>query len=88
MSYPAPDFLSDDPWFGSAPLSNKAKKAKVKRTYEAKAVEQATKEPQNIHEALYQAATKNVATTLSLNPAPSFIGGSEVFQQWASGQGR
>ena len=35
-----------------------------------------TKEPDNIHEVMYEMATKNAATTLQLDP----IGGSENFQ--------
>ena len=50
MTYPAPEFLSDDPWFGPAPLSDKAKKAKAKF---AKAKIMPT-----IHEIVYCSATK------------------------------
>ena len=46
-----------------------------------------TKEPENIHEVMYQKATKNQNTTVQLNPR----GGSENFQSgpggWTSGTG-
>ena len=37
---------------------------------------------------MYEMATKNVATTLALDPMPSLGGGSENFQEgWMSGAG-
>ena len=46
-----------------------------------------TKEPENIHEVMYQKATKNQNTTVQLNPP----GGSENFHEgpggWTSGTG-
>lgn len=47
-----------------------------------------TTEPENIHELMYEIATKNVATTLALDPIPPLGGGSETFQEgWQSGAG-
>ena len=47
-----------------------------------------TTEPENIHELMYEIATKNVATTLALDPIPPLGGGSENFQEgWQSGSG-
>ena len=47
-----------------------------------------TKEPDNIHELMYEIATKNVATTIQLDPLPPLGGGSETFQEgWQSGAG-
>ncbi len=40
-----------------------------------------TKEPDNIHELMYEIATKNVATTIQLDPLPPLGGGSETFQE-------
>jgi hypothetical protein len=56
MTFPAPAFLQDDPWFGPAPLSDKAKAAKAKA--------QPVKVETPIHEVLYQIATKNKSTTI------------------------
>jgi len=47
-----------------------------------------TKEPEDIHELMYEIATKNVATTIQLDPLPPLGGGSETFQEgWQSGVG-
>ena len=77
---PAPRVLSDDPWFGPAVISDEAKNYLVQkfeddmaRVYDKKGN---SKEPDNIHEVMYEMATKNAATTLQLDP----IGGSENFQ--------
>jgi len=44
-------------------------------------------EPKNIHEVMYEMATKNASTTVQLDP----VGGSETFQEgtggWMSGTG-
>ena len=54
MTYPAPKFLVDDPWFGPAPLSTKAKVAKLKaESLEVK---------ETIHEVVYKMATKTKLT--------------------------
>ena len=51
-------------------------------------VEKESKEPDNIHEVMYNLATKNQNTTIQLNPP----GGSENFQSgpggWNSGTGQ
>jgi len=78
---PAPVVLVEDPWFGSAVVSD-ANKDYMEREYEAfrqdamNYYDYETKEPENIHQVMYEMATKNAATTLQLNP----IGGSENFQ--------
>jgi hypothetical protein len=56
MTFPAPAFLKDDPWFGPAPLSDKAKAVKVKL--------EPVKVETPIHEVLYQVATKNKTTSI------------------------
>ena len=98
MTYPAPEFLQDDPWFGPAPETERTfamKQLIQERILEeeiinSEKVEEIVnfKEPENIHEIMYDFATENVATTLSLNPLPVFGGGSESYQeQWMSGSG-
>ena len=81
VGVPAPRVLKEDEWFGPAPVSD-ANMAYMEREYEAFKQDamnyygQETKEPDNIHEVMYEMATKNAATTLQLDP----IGGSENFQ--------
>ena len=77
---PAPVVLTDDPWFGPAVISDKGqdymeKEAEIKQQEEENR-QYWTKEFDNIHEAMYQMATKSGSTTLHLDP----IGGSENFQ--------
>ena len=93
MTYPAPEILEDDPWFGPAPDTEKS--IALKQLIQEQILqeedfhyENQTKEPKNIHEVLYNIATKNVATTLTLDPLPNFVGGSENYQEkWMSGLG-
>lgn len=98
MSYPAPEILEDDPWFGPAPDTERSVELKQilisEQILEEEHYEEYTekpvtiKEPENIHEVLYQMATKNVATTIALDPLPVFGGGSESYQEpWMSGVG-
>ena len=97
VGVPAPEVLEDDPWFGPAPLTEKSVAAKALKEAREQAEadlqlipeydEPQPKEPENIHEVMYQIATKNVATTIALDPLPS-LGGSENFQEgWMSGAG-
>ena len=77
---PAPAVLTEDPWFGPAVVSD-ANKDYMEREYEAFKQDALnyypdSKEPENIHQVMYEMATKNAATTLQLDP----IGGSENFQ--------
>ena len=77
---PAPVVLTEDPWFGPAVVSD-ANKDYMEREYEAFKQDalnyyQDSKEPENIHQVMYEMATNNAATTLQLDP----IGGSENFQ--------
>ena len=77
---PAPVVLSDDPWFGPAMKSEKQltheEMLEIAKEREEENREYWTKEPENIHEVMYEMATKNAPTTLQLDP----IGGSENFQ--------
>ena len=78
---PAPDMLIVDPWFGPAVISD-LNKDYMEREHEAfkqdalNYYNQETKESPNIHQEMYELATKSAATTLQLDP----IGGSENFQ--------
>ena len=77
---PAPAVLQDDPWFGPAVVSD-ANKDYMEREYEAFRQDALnyysdSKEPENIHQVMYEMATKGGATTVQLDP----IGGSENFQ--------
>ena len=58
---PAPEYLQDDPWFGPAVLSEKSKQKKIEHdAFKAEAHKfYGTKEPENIHEVMYEMATKN-----------------------------
>ena len=93
IGIPAPDYLEDDEWFGPATLSEKQlslKEARL-RAEEDKQIlsvdEEYPKEVANIHEVMYNIATGNGNTTVQLDPAPSFGGGSENFQESSSGPG-
>ena len=88
---PAPEILSNDPWFGDPVLSEESKDY-MERETEFKKQEQEnrqywTNESENIHQEMYELATKNGKTTVQLNP----VGGSETFQEgpggWTSGTG-
>ena len=88
---PAPVVLSDDPWFGAAVKSEKQltheEMLEIAKEREEENCEPQTKEPENIHEVMYEIATKNAPTTVQIDP----VGGSETFQEgpggWMSGTG-
>ena len=95
---PAPEFLEDDPWFGPATLSEKQiemKEARKQLEEENLLIpqneDQPRKEVDNIHEVMYNIATKGGKTTTQLNPMPELGGGSENFHGgpggWMSGTG-
>ena len=81
VGVPAPRVLKGDEWFGPAPVSD-ANMDYMEREYEAfkqdamNYYSQETKESPNIHQEMYDLATKSGKTTTQLNP----IGGSENFQ--------
>ena len=80
VGIPAPAVLQDDPWFGPAFVSDKGqdymeKEAEIKQQEEENR-QYWTNESDNIHQVMYEMATKSAATTLQLDP----IGGSENFQ--------
>ena len=81
VGVPAPRVLKEDEWFGPAPVSD-ANMDYMEREYEAfkqdalNYYDQETKEPEDIHQVMYELATKSGKTTTQLDP----IGGSENFQ--------
>jgi len=84
QTVPAPVVLSDDSWFGKAPKTENSHKVQIA---EPKQEKPQSKEVDNIHQVMYDKATKGIATTLALDPP----GGSENFQSgpggWNSGTG-
>lgn len=90
---PAPAYLKDDEWFGSAVISDENKDY-MEREYEAFKEEAhkfyGTKESENIHQEIYEIATASQNTTVHLDPVIP-VGGSENFQEgpggWTSGNG-
>tara|TARA_B100002019_G_scaffold242312_1_gene218587 strand:+ start:45 stop:443 length:399 start_codon:yes stop_codon:yes gene_type:complete len=76
---PAPAYLEDDPWFGPAPVRSEKQLDYIEQeTFikQQQAQEVGKKEPDNIHQVMYEMATRSAATTLQLDP----VGGSENFQ--------
>jgi hypothetical protein len=95
MTYPAPIFLSYDEWFGEPILTETQMEY---QNYMKEPIDDIIvnmdggvggswsvlpKEPENIHQVMYEIATENAPTTLELDPLPT-LGGSEV---WMSGRG-
>jgi len=73
---PAPILTPHDDWF-SEPVTTSKQQDYMERETEIKKQEAAfVSEPENIHQLMYEIATKSSATTLQLDP----IGGSENFQ--------
>ena len=87
---PAPQVLKDDEWFGPAIISdsNKDYMEREAEAFKADALNyySSSKESEDIHQKMYEIATKS-ATTLKLDPP----GGSENYHEgpgrWNSGQG-
>jgi len=82
VGVPAPVMTPVDDWFSGSygfateiPITEKQKDY-MERENEMKMAEDQSKEPDNIHQLMYEMATKSGATTLQLDP----IGGSENFQ--------
>ena len=77
---PAPVYLENDEWFGTAVVSEKSQDYMIRETeikqQESENRQYWTNEPEDIHQVMYEMATKSGATTLQLDP----IGGSENFQ--------
>ena len=87
IGVPAPVVVPDDPWFGSAPKTEKAMEYVQKKNEELyrKLAEPKMKEPEDIHQKMYEMATQNWTTVAETQ------GGSENFQEgpggWNSGTG-
>ena len=79
IGIPAPTVLTDDPWFGPAPISD-SNKDYMEREYDVLKEDahtiQEIKEQENIHQIMYEIATRCGKTTTQLDP----VGGSENFQ--------
>lgn len=87
---PAPAYLKDDEWFGPAPIKSQKQVDYMVQEIETKRQEREQNfsiESEDIHQKMYEIATKNHNTTIHLNPP----GGSENFQEgpggWNSGTG-
>ena len=91
VGVPAPEVLSNDPWFGDPVFSEESKDYMERETEFKKQEEENrqywTNQSENIHQEMYDLATKNGKTTVQLDP----VGGSETFQEgpggWMSGTG-
>ena len=88
---PAPVYLQDDEWFGPAPIRSRKQIDYMEKEIEMKRQEREENfsvEPSDIHQKMYEIATKNHNTTLDFDPP----GGSENFHSgpggWNSGNGR
>ena len=93
IGVPAPDYLPEDPWFPTPVLSEK--QLTVKEAQEQAILDNqiladesgSVVESSDIHQKMYEIATKGSATTLQLDPP----GGSENFHEgpggWNSGTG-
>ena len=93
IGVPAPDYLPEDPWFPTPVLSDK--QMTIKEAHEQAIADNqiladesgSVVESSDIHQKMYEIATKGSATTLQLDPP----GGSENFQSgpggWMSGTG-
>jgi hypothetical protein len=87
---PAPVVLSNDSWFGDVTYKSQKQLDYMEQETEMKRQEREQNfsvEPDDIHQKMYEIATKNQNTTLQLNPP----GGSENFHEgpggWNSGNG-
>ena len=86
---PAPVVSPDDPWSGAAPKTEKQKEYQqqeaTQRLHDDIRRKQQTNEPENIHQMMYERASKYWGTWKEELPSP---GGSENFQSgWNSGTG-
>ena len=81
VGVPAPILSPVDDWFGSAPTPTEKQKEyqqqeATQRLHDDIRRESETNESENIHQLMYEMATKSGATTVQLDP----LGGSENFQ--------
>lgn len=93
IGVPAPDYLPEDPWFPTPVFSEKQltyKEAHEQAIAEKQILDESQeKESSDIHQKLYEIASKNWTTVGEMQLSPQ--GGSENFQEgpggWASGNG-
>jgi len=87
---PAPAYLQEDPWFGPVPEYTEKQRDYMEMEFEMKKQEfeqrkETTKEPEDIHEIMYQMSQGNWNTVIESQ------GGSEHFHEgpgdWNSGTG-
>lgn len=90
---PAPVVLSNDSWFGDVTYKSQKQLDYMEKETEMKRQEREQNfsvEPDDIHQKMYEIATKNQNTTLDLDPISP--GGSENFHEgpggWSSGTGQ
>jgi hypothetical protein len=80
VGVPAPEYLVTDSWFGNeVPPYTEKQLDYMEQEIEMKRQEREENfsvEPENIHQLMYEMATRGGATTIQLDP----IGGSENFQ--------
>ena len=82
VGVPAPILNPVDEWFASPygcatpAITEKQKEYQESEAFKEEAIKYYSKEPDNIHQVMYDMATKSGKTTTQLNP----IGGSENFQ--------
>ena len=81
VGVPAPIMNPIDEWFASpygcsSVITEKQKEYQESEAFKEEAIKHYSKEPEDIHQVMYEMATKSCATTVQLNP----IGGSENFQ--------
>ena len=82
VGVPAPILNPVDEWFASPygcatpAITEKQKEYQESEAFKEEAIKYYSKEPDNIHQVMYDMATKTKSTTLDLDP----IGGSENFQ--------
>lgn len=93
IGVPAPDYLPEDPWFPAPVLSDK--QMTIKEAHDAAVADNqilaegddGVVESSDIHQKMYEIATKGGQTTVQRDP----IGGSETFHEgpggWNSGTG-
>ena len=76
VGVPAPTLIPYDDWFSEPVITSKQQDYMERETEIKKQEAVFASEPENIHQLMYEIATKSSATTLQLDP----IGGSENFQ--------
>ena len=91
VGVPAPVYLNDDLWFGPAPIRSQKQIDYMQQEFEIKRQEREQNfsvEPDNIHQKMYEIATKNHNTTINFNGgSENFLNGGSNGYGWMSGNG-